>query len=184
MSTPKVPLLGYAILGLLHQKESSGYELRKFFANSPMGAFSDSPGSIYPALQRLETQGLVRAKIEEASGLRRRRMFRPSSEGRAEFKRWLCTPVTQDAVIRHMPELLLRFAFLGEVLGTASTLEFLKQLAVELRSFIPGLREHLEASKKEMSLSGRLALENGIRVYESNLQWAIAAIKTYEQEVK
>jgi DNA-binding PadR family transcriptional regulator len=180
----KVPLLGYALLGLLYQKESSGYELRKFFASTPMGVFSDSPGSIYPALQRLEKQGFIRAKIEEGAGLRRRRMFRPTPAGRAEFKRWLSQPVTHDAIMRRIPELFLRFAFLDEVLGPSSTLKFLRQFESGLRGFIPELQKHLETSRKAMSLSGRLALENGIRVFEANLQWAIGAIKTYEQEAK
>ena len=50
----RVSLLGYALLGLLHQKPSSGYALRRVFATTPMGTFSDSPGAIYPALGRLE----------------------------------------------------------------------------------------------------------------------------------
>jgi hypothetical protein len=37
----------------------SGYDLRGFFAGQPMATFSDSPGSIYPALKRLEKSGLV-----------------------------------------------------------------------------------------------------------------------------
>jgi len=59
----KVPLLGYALLGLIHQKPSSGYDLRKTFAETAMGNYSDSPGAIYPALERLESQGLVRGVI-------------------------------------------------------------------------------------------------------------------------
>jgi DNA-binding PadR family transcriptional regulator len=182
MVQAKVPLLGYALLGLLHQKASSGYELRKFFSSTPMGTFSDSPGSIYPALQRLEKQGLIRAKVEDSSGLRRRRMFRPTTEGQAEFKRWLATPVTRDLVMRNIPELLLRFAFTDEVLGAATAIRFLKQFESELRSYVPELRAHLNALKRMMSLSGRLALENGIRGYEAHLQWAVSAIKAYERQ--
>jgi DNA-binding PadR family transcriptional regulator len=76
MSTPEVSLLGYALLGLLAQKESSGYDLRKTFADTPMQSFSDSPGAIYPALKRLELSGLIRGKVEQGSGLRRRQLFR------------------------------------------------------------------------------------------------------------
>ena len=147
-----------------------------------MGAFSDSPGSIYPALQRLEKQGFVQGKIEEGSGLRRRRMFRPSNKGKAEFRRWLSLPVTADLLMHNVRELFLRFSFLDEGLGPPATLKFLKQFEAELRVFVPGLRQHLETSKNAMSLSGRLALENGVRIFEANLQWAIAAIKAYEQE--
>lgn len=68
-----ISLLGYALLGLLHQRPSSGYALRRTFATMPMGTFSDSPGAIYPALRRLEQQGLVRGRLESSAGLRQSR---------------------------------------------------------------------------------------------------------------
>jgi len=71
MGPSKIPLLGYALLGLLTGKPSSGYDLRKFFASTAVGTFSDSPGAIYPALQRLAASGLIRGQIEERGGLRR-----------------------------------------------------------------------------------------------------------------
>ena len=49
-----ISLLGFALLGLLHQKSASGYDLRKIFASTAMGTFSDSPGAIYPTLTMLE----------------------------------------------------------------------------------------------------------------------------------
>ena len=56
----KIPSLGYALLGLLQGKPSSGYDLRKIFSSTSMRTYSDSPGSIYPALLRLEKQGLMK----------------------------------------------------------------------------------------------------------------------------
>ena len=45
--------LGYALIGLVQEDPRSGYALRKVFEDTPMGAFSSSPGSIYPALKKL-----------------------------------------------------------------------------------------------------------------------------------
>ena len=56
-------LLGFALLGLLEERPRSGYDLRKVFAQTAMGTFSDSPGAIYPALGRLEKRGLVRGTV-------------------------------------------------------------------------------------------------------------------------
>ena len=61
-------ILGYALLGLLHQRPLSGYDVKLIFASSPMGGFSDSPGAIYPALSRLERRGLVRSEIQPSAG--------------------------------------------------------------------------------------------------------------------
>ena len=63
----KIPSLGYALLGLIEQKPASGYDLRKIFSSTSMKYYSDSPGAIYPALGRLEQQGLLRGTIDIAS---------------------------------------------------------------------------------------------------------------------
>lgn len=174
-------LLGLALLGLLQQQPLSGYDLRKIFAATPMGGFSDSPGAIYPALRRLEEQRWVRGEVRESAGLRRRRVFRPTPKGLASFKAWQSRPIVRDDVVRRIPELLLRFAFMDQTLGAERALAFLREFARELSSYIPSLRQHLDAHVDEMPLSGRLALESGIEEYEVRLQWARRAIARYER---
>ncbi|HKN34165.1 MAG TPA: PadR family transcriptional regulator [Terriglobales bacterium] len=95
-----ISLLAYALLGLLQQEPRSGYDLRKIFSATPLTSFSDSPGSIYPALERLERQGLIRSRVEERSGLRRRRLFRLTTAGVNELKGWQSRPLIRDDVIR------------------------------------------------------------------------------------
>jgi len=171
--------LGYALLGLLHQKPQSGYDLRKIFANTPMGTFSDSPGAIYPALQRLEEQGLVRSQVQESSSLRRRRVFRPTASGKHAFKAWQTKPVTSGDVIHCLDELMLRFSFMDQTAGPVAAVQFLNGLTRELRSYIPVLRGFLRTNGREMPLSGRLALASGVRSYEALLRWAGAALRKY-----
>ena len=76
-------VLGYALLGLVSQQPLSGYDVKKIFATTPMAGFSDSPGAIYPALQRLEKAGLVRSEVKQMAGLRQRRVFRITAKGLA-----------------------------------------------------------------------------------------------------
>jgi DNA-binding PadR family transcriptional regulator len=68
--------LEYAVLGLLHQSEQSGYDLRKVFAATALGNYSSSPGTVYPALKRLEKRGLVGGRIDDRTFLRPRKVFR------------------------------------------------------------------------------------------------------------
>lgn len=177
-------LLGYALLGLLHRQPLSGYGLRKIFASSPIGGFSDSPGAIYPALRRLQERGLVRGEVQESKGLRRRRVFRTTSRGLASFKAWQSKPIVRDDMIRRTKELLLRFAFMDETFGPEQSLAFLRQFAKELSSYIPSLRKHLEVHANKMSLSGQLALECGIQDYEARLRWAKESIARYVRRNK
>jgi DNA-binding PadR family transcriptional regulator len=177
-------LLGYALLGLLHKQPRSGYDLRKIFANTPMGTFSDSPGAIYPALQRLEKRRLVSSRVHESSGLRRRRLFRPTSAGKRAFKAWQTRGITSDDVIHRADELMLRFSFMDETAGSAQAIRLLKALAKELAAYIPTLRKFLKVHGASMPFSGSLALESGIRGYETLLDWAKKSLAAYKKKKK
>ena len=177
-------VLSYALLGLLHQKARSGYDLRKIFANTPIGTFSDSPGAIYPALQRLEKQGLVRGQLQPSSGRRRRRVFRPTASGRRSFKAWQTKSISADDIICRVDELMLRFAFMDETAGPAQARRFLRSLSNELGRYMPSLRQYLKASAHQMPLSGRLALESGVRSYEELLRWSRSSLAKYAKRKK
>lgn len=177
-------LLGYALLGLLEQHPRSGYDLRKIFALTPLMAYSDSPGAIYPALRRLEQGGWIRGQVENGAGLRRRKVCRPTPAGREALKSWLRKPLSREDVIRGMEGLMLRFAFLDLVLGRKGAVGFLKQLNHELHSHVSTLREFHRTRTKDMPLSGRLALESGILGYEAHLEWTKQAIAEYRRAGK
>jgi DNA-binding PadR family transcriptional regulator len=70
-----------AILTLLQERPMHGYEMMQELDERTQGLWQPSPGSIYPALQLLEDQGMVRS--ESADG---RRQFTLTDEGRAELK--------------------------------------------------------------------------------------------------
>jgi DNA-binding PadR family transcriptional regulator len=177
MSRTSLSLLEFGLLGLVHDREPCcGYDLRKVFADTPMGSFSDSPGSIYPALARLERAKLIRGHIETTSSVRRRKLFRLTSHGRRALKQWLRQPITQADMIRGMPELALRFAFLESVLGRSSCVPFLQALEKELAFYVPTLRQHLDIQRATNSVSASLALEGGVMGYESRLAWARRAL--------
>jgi DNA-binding PadR family transcriptional regulator len=174
-----VSILGFALLGLIHQKPSSGYDLRKTFTETAIGSFSNSPGAIYPALERLEKLRLIESEVEQRAGLRRRRVYRLTTPGRRELKQWLSQPITRDEVIRGMGELMLRFAFMEPTLGADAAITFLRNLRVELNNYVPGLKHYLKENTPQMPLSGMLALDSGIRNYVTLQRWVDYAIQTY-----
>lgn len=174
-------ILGFALLGLLEKQPMSGYDLRKMFASSAMGSFSDSPGAIYPALGRLEKRGLVRGTVQGSTSLRPRRVYRITPKGVTAFKAWLKKPVTRDDVIRHSNHLMLRFAFMDQSLGAEHAMRFLSEFAEEVAGYLPSLRQFLETHGSGMPLSGRLALEFGMQEYRTLLRWARKSIAMYER---
>jgi DNA-binding PadR family transcriptional regulator len=182
MNPPKIPSLGYALLGML-LKPSSGYDLRKVFSSTSMKTYSDSPGAIYPALRRLQKQGLIRGTVEDGAGLRRRQIFRLTPKGLAELKQWITLPITREDLASGLKTVMLRFAFSEITIGPAASLALLQSLEAALQPHLLNLREHLQAMKAAPR-SGRLALECGIRSYESLFDWTRYAITTYEKQMK
>jgi DNA-binding PadR family transcriptional regulator len=177
-----VSLLEFALLGLVHDRQSCcGYALRKIFTDTPMGSFSDSPGSIYPALARLERAGLIRGRVEKTAAVRRRKVFRLTPSGRRSLVQWLRKPVTRAELERGLREFALRFAFLESVLGRAECVRFLESLAQELAAYVQVLRQHLDAQRATESLSAGLAMEIGVMGYECYLAWARRAIRRFKQ---
>ena len=51
----------YVILKLLRDKPMHGYEVMKALAEETSGCYKPSPGSVYPTLQWLDDEGLVKA---------------------------------------------------------------------------------------------------------------------------
>jgi PadR family transcriptional regulator, regulatory protein AphA len=184
MTPQKIPSLGYALLGLLHQNPASGYDLRKIFSSTSMKTYSDSPGAIYPALSRLQKQGLIRGTVEEGLGLRRRQVFRVTPKGLAELKRWITLPITRDDLVSELKTVMLRFAYSEKTVGASASLEILKSIEAALGPHLQDLREKLEKMRPFAPTSGRLALECGIRSYECLLQWTRYAIPIYEKQLK
>jgi DNA-binding PadR family transcriptional regulator len=52
----------YVILKQLKEKPKHGYEIMKDLAEQMHGCYSPSPGTVYPTLQWLEDEGLVRSR--------------------------------------------------------------------------------------------------------------------------
>lgn len=177
----KIPALGYALMGLLHGKPASGYDLRKIFSATSMKTYSDSPGAIYPALRNLEKKRMIRSTIEQRAGIRRRQLFRLTGEGTAELKKWILHPVSQEDALGGYDQVLLRFAFSETAVGPSASLEILKSLRPAIEAQLARLREEFRTSKAAMPNSGRLAFECGIRGTESLLAWTEHAISTYEK---
>ena len=68
-----------AILDVLSVEPMNGYQIINQIAERTGGAWKPSPGSVYPTLQLLADEGLIRA--EESNG---RKTFSLTDEGRAE----------------------------------------------------------------------------------------------------
>ncbi|MCB1479814.1 MAG: PadR family transcriptional regulator [Rhodobiaceae bacterium] len=84
-------------LALLSFGEASGYDIRKASTEGNFSYFVDaSYGAIYPALDRLESDGLVTRRIEVQDGKPSRHVYAITDKGREALVSQLMEPVSAD----------------------------------------------------------------------------------------
>ena len=142
-----------------------------------MGHFSSSPGAIYPALKRIEDAGWIRGVTTREQTRRPRIVYEITARGFRVLQEHLSQPVTLEDVIWHMDDLMMRFAFMGGIVGHERTVRFLRDFAARIDAHVADLRRYLESARSVLPACGRLAMENGIQGYEMNAQWARRAIQ-------
>lgn len=173
----KISTLGYALLGLITAKPETGYALRKVFESTPLGKFSSSPGSIYPALGKLVKEGLLEIRPPNEGG---KNLHHITHGGSLALESWLKAPVTIDEVAKNVEHVLLRFAFLQSIENICVTCQFLKSFETAFRDHLNHLKNFMTTPEgRALSRHGRLAMENDIRVFEAHLAWSIDAQKEF-----
>jgi PadR family transcriptional regulator AphA len=163
----------HILLGLICTEPSSGYDLKRIFAVTPMGIYQPSSGTLYPALRRLEQGGLIKAQASSGRGgesARHRRVYGLTQTGRAAHLRWLRTPVEPATVSRDLGLHLMRFVMMEHLLPPAEVLTFLQNLTGTLAAFTAQLTQYAAAADLPDRHS-RLALDHGIAIHRASLRW-------------
>jgi DNA-binding PadR family transcriptional regulator len=173
MADVQLTAFEHILLGLICLTPSSGYDLKRRFAASPLGVYQPSSGALYPALRRLERKGLVRTHAVDDGAVRLGRpryVYEPTQLGAAANKSWLRAPVEPATAARDLGLHLMRFVLMEHVLAPAEVLGFLRGLADAMAAFTAGLERHAAA----LSPGGghpRLALDHGLAVHRASLAW-------------
>ncbi|GAA4624995.1 PadR family transcriptional regulator [Actinoallomurus vinaceus] len=146
---------------------SSGYDLTKRFEGSLAHVWQASHSQIYPELNRMAADGLL--KVEE-EGPRGRKTYAITAAGQAELYQWLTEVKTEQRV---RDEASLR-AFLLPLLPGQKAIELLTERARAAET----KKAELEALRLRVGESsfGGFALERGLRHMTAERDWALWAI--------
>ena len=93
--------LSLLILSLLNRKTMYGYEIVTTVREETNGTLEWKEGSLYPALHKLESSGLIRSRWQGKPGSRRRKYYQLTPAGRAALdektRSWsqLCRTINQ-----------------------------------------------------------------------------------------
>lgn len=77
------------ILAVLHEGETYGYVLAREIAERSAHAFDLKDGTLYPALRRLEQDGLIEGYWGDNDSGARRRYYRLTQAGRRAHRAWM-----------------------------------------------------------------------------------------------
>lgn len=99
-------------LAILHDGNASGYEIRKLSAEGEYAYFVEASfGSIYPALAKLEDEGLVSSQVEHQDGRPAKKVYSITESGRETFREALFEDLDDD-VFRSEFLLFARFTYM------------------------------------------------------------------------
>lgn len=165
-----------ALLGLLARGPASGYELRKIFQTTPLAAYSDSPGAVYPALRRLEQRGYVSGRAE--TGARRRKPWQLTAAGRAWLRSWVAQPVTDDEIARDAALVDLRLALLDNV-APGRLPGFLREYADAVDTYLASLGAAAAQLSSTLPASAACALDLGVHLVRARSTWCRRAAREH-----
>jgi DNA-binding PadR family transcriptional regulator len=146
-------LEGAILLEIEYRGQQTAFQVRRAFADSPSLEWKGSAGGVYPAVRRLERDGLVCAS--DPTDGRKTRSLRLSAVGREALKRWACDPLLSTSVgvdpfrLRSGIWLLLPASERISLL-TALDIEISRQIA-ELETILPKV-DPFEAARIAMAL--------------------------------
>lgn len=147
---------------------ATAYAVRRIFRESPSSRFSDSAGSVYPLIERLARNGLVRSR-DAARGRRDGTRYLCTAKGLAALRRWLDVPATSETLITHDP-LRTRGLFLG-LLSAAERRRWCDDSERALNDHVATLEAHLGSPAARADRWLALAHRNAILQAHARLAW-------------
>ncbi len=166
----------YALLGILSQRECTGYEMRKYIESSIGFFWQESFGQIYPTLKELEKQGKIVSVTTKARGTKPT-PYRITAAGRKELREWLSSE-TEPEVMRN--ELLLKVFFGKEAASEflVAELERHRQKSIELQRAFQQIQKQLSEVKNPPphQVYAQLTLDYGRRAVKAEQEWLTDAI--------
>ncbi len=148
---------------------TSGYAMRKFMSRMRGNPWSTESGSIYRALRRLESSGLVRERGRAGSPNRQRTEYELTAEGQSALKDWLVENPSYDEFAALHDPIRTRTQFLT-LLQTDSRAQVVKGWVASSKSFVEGLRKEAKASGNPDDFE-YMALLNLIELAEARHNW-------------
>ncbi len=175
--------LDFVILAGLIRKPRSGYDLTRWMERETSHFFVIGHSSIYPALARMEREGLVRYEVVPSEKGPERKVYSITEAGREALLSWAGEPAAERQVRDEQLVKALCYGFLPKERALARLREE-KVNHEEKLELYEGFERGLEAELGEGRISFEaylgtlLTLKRGISAERSYVEWCEEAAKT------
>jgi DNA-binding PadR family transcriptional regulator len=136
----------YVILGALHERPRSGYDIKTFTDSSTRHFWATSYGQLYPELKRLLDSGLIEAE-DQPTGSRQRTLYRVTRLGEDALADWVSDTGTRPCEIRD--EMMVRL-FFSDVVEVGTRVELARNMAARHRASADTLCRQGEARRQRL----------------------------------
>ena len=155
----------YALLALLAEGSTHGYELKQAFERLFRPVWPPiNVGQIYTTLGRLERDGLVGSREVEQSGRPDKRVYELTDDGRTALANWMSAPV-EGARLRDE-------FFMKLVLATLSGTDPVQLLDRQRDQYLQSLRDlDALALETEVESPAQLLIEGAMLHLQADLKW-------------
>jgi DNA-binding PadR family transcriptional regulator len=173
-------VLELAVLGLLHEHPTHGYELRKRL-NALMGPFRAlSYGTLHPCLKALLARGWIREVAEDpaaASPLASRRariVYELTAEGKEQFQSMVRSP---GPAAWEDERFAVHFAFFGRT-DAATRLQILEGRRSRLQERREGARQAMQRTREKLDAYTLELQRHGLESVDREVRWLTELIDT------
>lgn len=165
------------ILGFIYEEPMSGYDIKQMMENSVSYFFDASYGAIYPALRKMEKEGLVEKQVIQQEGKPNKNLFAITESGKEQFQQYLSSPINPTIT---RSDVLIRIFF-----GRFTTKEKIQEWLLEEREKSQAMYNNLIGIADlypNMEPHKRFTLEFGIRQAEMILGMVNEELKKLNEQ--
>ncbi|MDQ0496984.1 MULTISPECIES: PadR family transcriptional regulator [Paenibacillus] len=178
--------LKYAILGLVHKQEMSGYDITSQFKQEIGQFWSAKHSQIYPELKRLTEEKLIEYRTSITGAKLEKKLYCITPKGTQELTEWLLSP--KELPETEKDEFMLMLYFSAAIPKEENKRLFEDQIAKrkEKLEYLYESKKSLQLLDKNLQVPGShqfghyLVLSRAINREESYITWLEETLSLFE----
>jgi DNA-binding PadR family transcriptional regulator len=177
-----------AVMAALLEGEASGYDLAKGFQASVANFWMATPQQLYRELERMEKEGLVRARVVQQERRPNKRLFALTDAGLEVLREYVGESPARPLALRDELMVKVQCVDIGDIEAVRAAVVERFERSTEKLARYERLQERMLAGRSEeeyLATAERvgpyLTLLGGMALERANLQWGETVLKRLRQ---